>query len=115
MMSTSTTTTDRAVKPNPYLSTPGEILKEELMEPLGISNYRLAKAIGVSETAIGEIIKGKRAISVAMAHRLGKAFGTTPEFWMNLQRDYEIFTFDSSVLDDIQPLVPDDRPPLEDD
>lgn len=112
-MSTSTTTTTR--QSHNLYSTPGEILKEELMEPLGISNYRLAKAIGVSETAIGEIIKGKRAISVAMAHRLGKAFGTTPEFWMNLQRDYEIFTFDSSVLDDIQPLVPDDRPPFEDD
>ncbi|PLS29371.1 plasmid maintenance system antidote protein [Bifidobacterium parmae] len=77
------------------------------MEPLGISNYRLAKAIGVSETAVGEIIKGKRGISVAMAHRLGKALNTSAEFWMNLQRDYEIFTFDPSTVENIQPLVPE--------
>ncbi|WP_051922952.1 HigA family addiction module antitoxin [Bifidobacterium stellenboschense] len=100
-MSTSTTITGRDL-----LATPGEILKEEFMEPLGISNYRLAKAIGVSETAVGEIIKGKRGISVAMAHRLGKALNTSAEFWMNLQRDYEIFTFDPSTVENIQPLVP---------
>lgn len=61
-MSTLTTTTDQ------YLSSPGEILKEEFLEPLGISNYRLAKAIGVSDTAVGEIINGKRGISTAMAY-----------------------------------------------
>ena len=52
-MSDSTTTTA-----NPYVSAPGEILKEEFLEPMHISNYRLAKAIGVSETAVGEIING---------------------------------------------------------
>lgn len=71
-MSNSTITTDRR------WSSPGMILKEEFLEPLGISNYRLAKTIGVSETAIGEIIKGRRSISVAMAFRLSKALGTPP-------------------------------------
>lgn len=98
-MSISTTTTDR------YLSTPGEILKEEFLEPLGISNYRLAKTIGVSETAVGEIIKGRRSVSTAMAYRLAAALGTTPEFWMNLQRDYDLLTFDPTSIGDIKPLV----------
>lgn len=98
-MSTSTTTTTSRY------STPGEILKEEFMEPLGITNYRLAKTIGVSETAIGEIIRGRRRISVPMAWRLSKAFGTTPDFWSNLQSDYDLFTFDPSTVGDIKPLV----------
>lgn len=100
-MSTSTITTTNGN----YYSTPGEILNEEFLEPLGISRYRLAKAIGVSETAIGEIIHGRRRITTAMAWRLGKALGTTPDFWSNLQSDYDLLTFDPSSLGDIHPLV----------
>lgn len=99
MSTSTTTTTDR------YLSTPGEILQEEFLEPLGISRYRLSKAIGVSETAVGEIVKGRRAISTAMAYRLAKALGTTPEFWLNLQTDYNLLRFDPSTIGDITPLV----------
>lgn len=106
-MSTSTTTTAdrRGCETASYLSTPGEILNEEFLEPLGISRYRLAKTIGVSETAIGQIVKGVRGISTAMAYRLGKALGTTQEFWMNLQRDYDLLSFDPSSIGDIKPLV----------
>ncbi|WP_240539238.1 HigA family addiction module antitoxin [Bifidobacterium sp. SO1] len=103
MMSISTTITIE--DDGRVLSTPGEILKEEFLEPLGVSNYRLAKTIGVSETAVGEIVRGERRISVAMAYRLARALGTTPEFWMNLQRDWDVYTFDASCLGDIQPLV----------
>ena len=99
MSISTTTTTDQ------FLSTPGEILKEEFLEPLGISNYRLAKTIGVGETAIGEIVRGKRTISTAMAYRLAAALGTTPEFWMNLQRDYDLLSFDTSTIGDINPLI----------
>lgn len=99
MSISTTTTTDQ------FLSTPGEILKEEFLEPLGISNYRLAKTIGVGETSIGEIVRGKRTISTAMAYRLAAALGTTPEFWMNLQRDYDLLSFDTSTLGDIKPLI----------
>lgn len=98
-MSTSTTTT------TDYYSTPGEILSEEFLEPLNISRYRLAKAINVSETAIGEIVKGKRRITTSMAYRLGKALGTTPDLWANLQSDYDLLTFDPSSLGDIRPLA----------
>lgn len=99
-MSTSTTTVTDSL-----LSTPGKILNEEFLRPFGISRYRLAKAIGVSETAIGEIIKGERAISTAMAYRLSKALGTTPEFWLHLQADYDLLRFDPSTIGDITPLV----------
>lgn len=98
MSTLTTTTTD-------YYSTPGEILSEEFLEPLNISRYRLAKAINVSETAIGEIVNGKRRITTSMAYRLGKALGTTPDFWANLQSDYDLLTFDPSGLGDIRPLA----------
>ncbi|MBT1177084.1 MULTISPECIES: HigA family addiction module antitoxin [Bifidobacterium] len=88
-----------------FYSTPGEILKEEFLEPLNISNYRLAKTIGVSETAVGEIVHNKRRITTPMAVRLSKALGTTPEFWISLQSDYDLLTFDASSVGDIKPLV----------
>lgn len=100
-MSTSTTTTT-----NEFLSTPGEILQEEFMEPYGITAYRLAKATGLSETAIGQIIRGKRAITVRSAYLLAQAFRTTPQFWLNLQTDYDLLSFDASTLTKVEPLIP---------
>lgn len=99
-MCTSTTTTN-----DHYYSTPGAILDEEFLRPLGISRYRLAKTINVSETAIGEIVNGRRRITTAMAWRLGKALNTTPEFWLNLQTDYDLLTFNPATIGDIRPLV----------
>ena len=63
------------------ISSPGEILLEEFLEPLGISQYRLAKAIGKPQSAISEIVHGQRAITPEMALLLGKALGTSPQFW----------------------------------
>ncbi|MDY5004432.1 MAG: HigA family addiction module antitoxin [Atopobiaceae bacterium] len=87
------------------MSTPGEILKEEFLEPLGISQYRLAKAIGKSESAVSEIVNGKRAITVEMAWLLAEALGTTPEFWMKLQTTYDLKTFDPSALPEVAALA----------
>ncbi len=67
---------------------PGEILREEFMKPMGISAYRLAKALHAP--GIYEIVREERAISATVALKLGKYFGTTPEFWMNLQTDYDL-------------------------
>jgi len=67
---------------------PGEILRTEFMEPLGISAYQLAKALHAP--GIYEIVRGERAISADIALRLGKYFGTTPQFWLNLQTDYDL-------------------------
>lgn len=69
---------------------PGEILNEEFLQPLGLSQYRLAKDIGVPPRRINEIVHGKRAISADTALRLGRYFGMTPEFWLNLQSHYDL-------------------------
>jgi addiction module HigA family antidote len=69
---------------------PGEILLEEFLDPMGISQYRLAKDIAVPPRRINEIVHGKRAISANTALRLAKYFGTTPQFWLNLQAHYDL-------------------------
>jgi addiction module HigA family antidote len=69
---------------------PGEQLREEFMKPLGLTAYRLAKDLHVPVTRIQAIIGERRAITGDTALRLGRYFGTTPEFWLNLQRDYEL-------------------------
>jgi addiction module HigA family antidote len=69
---------------------PGEILKLDFMEPLGISAYRLAKDVGVPQTRISQIIRGKRPITLDSAIRLGRYFNMTPEFWLNLQNHYDL-------------------------
>ena len=69
---------------------PGEILLEEFLNPLGISQYRLAKDINVDPRRINEIVHGKRAITADTAFRLGRYFGTSPQFWLNLQSHYDL-------------------------
>ena len=71
---------------------PGEILLEEFLLPLGISQYRLAADIRVPARRINEIVLGKRGISADTALRLGHYFGTTPQFWMNLQARFDLET-----------------------
>jgi len=69
---------------------PGEILKEEFLEPLNISAYKLAKETNIDQTRISEIINKKRRITTDTALRLSKFFGNTPQFWLGLQTDYDI-------------------------
>ena len=69
---------------------PGEILNEEFLKPLGISQYRLAKAINVPPRRINEIVHRSRAISADTALRLARHFGTTERFWLNLQCRYDL-------------------------
>ena len=69
---------------------PGEILMEEFLIPMGITQYRLAKDISVPPRRINEIVHGKRAISADTALRLARYFGTTERFWMNLQTRYDM-------------------------
>lgn len=69
---------------------PGEILNEEFLKPLEISQYRVAKDISVPPRRINEIIHGDRAISADTALRLGRYFGTTAQFWLNLQTRYDL-------------------------
>ena len=69
---------------------PGEVLSEEFLVPMEISVYRLAKDTGLTQTRIGQIIKGERSITAETALKLGKYLGIGPEFWMNLQTLYDI-------------------------
>jgi addiction module HigA family antidote len=71
---------------------PGEILKEEFLKPMGISQYRLAKDINVPPRRINEIIQGKRSITPDTALRLSKYFGLSERFWINLQAHYDLET-----------------------
>ena len=72
----------------PY-PTPGEILLEEFLKPMGITQYRLAKEIGVPQRRIGEIVAGKRAVTADTDLRLSRFFGTSDGFWVGLQTDYD--------------------------
>ena len=84
---------------------PGEHLAE-FLEELGISQYRLAKTIGVPQVRISDIVRSRRSITADSALRIAKALGTTPEFWLNLQRIYDLDTARAKTnLDDIIPLV----------
>ena len=69
---------------------PGEVLLEEFLKPLGISQYRLAKGTSVPPRRINEIVQGKRSISANTALRLARYFGTSDRFWMNLQIRYDL-------------------------
>jgi len=91
---------------------PGEILLEEFIKPFGISQYKLAKDINVSQMKISEIVNKKRRVTVDTALRLAKYFGMSPEFWMGLQNDYDVETTlgnkeFSNNIERIKPLTND--------
>jgi antitoxin HigA-1 len=76
---------------------PGEVLLEEYLKPLGISQNKLALAMRVSPQRINEIINGKRSMTAETAIRLAKAIGTTPEFWLSLQDEYDLQVTKSNI------------------
>ena len=69
---------------------PGEILRDDFLRPMGLSVYRLARALKISRPRVNDIVLGRRAVSVDTALRLGRYFGTTPEFWIHLQTRYDL-------------------------
>ncbi len=86
---------------------PGEILKKEFLEPMGITQTKLAKALHTSFRAINEIVNQKRGITAEMAIKLAKYFGTSPELWLNLQNSYDlykIFKKKKSLIESIEPI-----------
>ena len=78
-----------STKKNPRVH-PGDVLQEEFLVPMGISQYRLAKEISVPARRINEIVHGTRAITADTALRLGRYFGMSEQFWLNLQAHYEL-------------------------
>ena len=81
---------------------PGEVLREEFLTPLALSVYRLARAIGVSRPLLNDIVLGRRRVTVDTALRLGRYFGTTPEFWINLQTRYDLDVAERTVRREIE-------------
>lgn len=91
-------TTDAPIHPGEHLT--------EMLEELGISQYRLAKVIGVPPIRINEIVRRRRSITAYTALRIGRALGMTPEFWLNLQRMYDLDVARASTdTQAIKPLV----------
>lgn len=90
----------------PTLPTPGEILDTEFLQPLHITQYRLAKDIHVPQTRIAAIVKGGRAITADTALRLARYFGTTTAFWLNLQQQYDADTTARAIEDELARIEP---------
>lgn len=86
------------------ISTPGEILLEEFLQPLGISQYRLAKAIGKPQSAISDIVHGRRVITPEMAWLLGRALGTTSRFWLDLEMTYQLKLLENKDMPEVVAL-----------
>jgi antitoxin HigA-1 len=76
---------------------PGDVLREDFLKPLGMTPYRLAKGIKLPQSAVSDILKGKRAITAPTALRLSRFFGTTARFWMNLQASYDLEETEKSM------------------
>ena len=89
-MSKSSTTTRQTGTPNRVTTHPGEVILEEFLRPLNMSVNALAIALRVPATRMGAIVKGERAVSADTALRLARFFGTSPEFWMNLQAMHDL-------------------------
>ncbi len=85
---------------------PGEILQEEFLVPFGLSQYKLAKGIGVAQTRIGEIVAGRRSISADTALRLSRFFGTTDVFWLNLQVAHDVAATKDALTDVLAAIEP---------
>lgn len=88
------------------LPTPGEILAAEFLEPMNLSQYRLAQAIHVPQTRIAAIVKDGRAITADTALRLARFFGTSEAFWLNLQSQYDADMARREIQDELESIEP---------
>ena len=85
---------------------PGEVLMEDFIKGFGITQHKLAVAVGVPPRRINDIVHGKRGITADIAMRLSRYFGTTPGFWMNLQIRYELDRAEDALGDTLSGIVP---------
>ena len=88
---------------------PGEILLEEFLIPMGISQYRLSKDLKIPQTRISQIVKGNRRITADTALRLSKYFGTSAKFWLGLQDDYDLEEYNNKLLDELNEIPKADK------
>ena len=88
---------------------PGEILLEEFLEPMEISQYKLAQDLNVPQTRISQITKGNRRITADTALRLSKYFGTSAKFWLGLQDDYDLEEFNNKLGEELKNIPEADK------
>ena len=81
---------------------PGEVLRDEFLTPLALSVYQLAQALKVSRPRLNDVVLGRRGVTVDTALRLGRYFGTTPEFWLNLQTRYDLDVAELTVRREVE-------------
>ena len=81
---------------------PGEVLRDDFLTPLALSVYQLAQALKVSRPRLNDVVLGRRGVTVDTALRLGRYFGTTPEFWLNLQIRYDLDVAELTVRREIE-------------
>ena len=96
----------KALIPNPH---PGKILSEDFLKPMGISQYRLAKATGMPQSRLSRLVKGKVAVTADTAFRLGIFFGVSPKNWLNLQNAFDLLEFErhsaASIRRQVKPFA----------
>ena len=84
---------------------PGEVLRDEFLTPMALSVYRLARALKVTRPRLNDLVRGHRGVTIDTALRLGRYFGTTPEFWINLQTGYDLDVAEHTVRDKIEQQI----------
>jgi addiction module HigA family antidote len=85
---------------------PGEFLREDVLPALGIPKTEIAKRLGISRAMLYAILEQRSPVTPAMALRLGKLFGTTPESWLNMQRDYDLRMLEREMSDELNDIDP---------
>jgi addiction module HigA family antidote len=88
---------------------PGEILLEEFLIPMEITQYRLSKDLNIPQTRVSQIIKGNRRITADTALRLSKYFGNSAKFWLGLQDDYDLEEFNKKLVDELSQIPKADK------
>jgi addiction module HigA family antidote len=106
------TRTRQRLIPAPPIS-PGYVLRTHILPEIGITQEQLAISMQVSRFSINQIINGRRAVTAEMAVRLGRVTGTTPEFWLNLQRDVDLYQVAQKLSSEIEQLTPLRHPATE--
>ncbi len=85
---------------------PGQMLSEDFLEPLGITAYKLAKGTGLTQSHVSEILRGQRSITLMTSLILGKFFGMSPQFWLNLQNHYDLIEAQRKAPNRLERVVP---------
>jgi addiction module HigA family antidote len=91
---------------------PGEVLREEFLEPAGIKPYTLAVRLGIQRSRVERVVAGTNPVTPDTALRLARMFGTTPQFWLNMQAAYDLAVAEKEIAAELEHIVPEPTPPV---